>query len=330
MLTDILIIGAGPVGLYTAFYAQMRKASVKVLDSLKAPGGQPAHIYGEKLIYDIPGYPSITGTELTQQLLNQLSRFETDFCLGQEVLMITKNDQGIFEIQTNQTTHYAKSVIIATGNGAFQPRKLNIDNAPEYEDQSLHYIIKNPEDFRGKTVALAGGGDSAVDWALTLEDIADRVYLIHRRDQFRALEYSVERLEHSSVQQIKPYLIKALQGELGQLTGLHLERAKSKDPLFLEVDQLVVNYGFSTSLNSAKKWGVAIQHNQVQVDCHMETTVKGIFAVGDIAHYDGKVKIIASGFGEAPLAVNQALYYANPSYQPSPIHSSSLFEGEIF
>lgn len=237
MISDIVIIGAGPVGLFTAFYAQMRKAKVKVLDSLQAPGGQPAHIYGEKIIYDIPGFPAIKGTDLSQQLIDQLAHFDTDFCLGQEALMVRKNPEGIFEIETNRTTHYAKSVIIATGNGAFQPRKLNLQDAPDYEEKSLHYIVNDPEVFRGKKLAIAGGGDSAVDWALNLETIADTIYLIHRRDQFRALEYSVDRLNQSRVQQIKPYIIKELVGESGHLTGLQLERAKAKDSLFKEVEK---------------------------------------------------------------------------------------------
>lgn len=327
---DITIIGAGPVGLFTAFYAQMRNAKVKIIDSLEIAGGQPTHLYGEKTIYDIPGFPAIKGQDLGQQLMKQLDRFNTTFCLGEEALNIIHPDHSTsyFEIQTNQATHYSKTIIIAAGNGAFQPRKLNIAGADQFEKSNLHYLVTDIQQYRDQTVAICGGGDSAVDWALALEKIAKKVYIIHRRDKFRALEHSVSLLKKSSVECITPYLPKQLIAQNGYIQQLVLEKAKSTELKTIDLDHLIVNYGFSTSIGSIKEWGLEIAHNQIQVDHHLETNIKGIFAVGDIADYEGKVRIIASGFGEAPFAVNHALAHVNPEYKQSPLHSTSLFEGE--
>ncbi|MGF3073613.1 NAD(P)/FAD-dependent oxidoreductase [Facklamia sp. P12945] len=326
---DITIIGAGPVGLYTAFFAHMRNAKVKIIESLEEVGGQPNHLYGEKLIFDIPAYPSIKGNILSQKLFEQVNHFKPDISLGEEVLNLSPREDGIYTIQTSKEIYYSKTVIIAAGNGAFQPRKLGMDNANHFENHSLHYIVKKPEHFKHQRIAVCGGGDSAVDWALTLEPIAKEVYLIHRRENFRALESSVSKLHASSVKILTPYKILTLEGKNHQLESLKLQQVKSKKIVALCLDQLIVNYGFSNSLGHIKDWGLKLSRNQIKVSSLMETNLPGVFAVGDIADYPGKVKIIAAGFGEALLAVNQALHFIDPNYRPSPLHSSTIFEGEF-
>lgn len=303
----------------------MRNAKVKIIDSLGQAGGQPTHLYPEKIIYDIPAYPAISGQELGQQLLQQLDRFDTQFCLGQTIQQIERQADGSFILKTENQTHYSKSLIIAAGNGAFQPRKLELEEANQYEGSSLHYLVQSPEVFRNQRIAVCGGGDSACDWAMTLVDIASQVYLIHRRDQFRAMEHTVSQLRGSDVQILTPYKVIELSGQTQQIESIVLEEVKTKDKLKIEIDHLIVNYGFSTNIGPVKDWGLDLARHQISVSDQMETSTKGIFAIGDIADYPGKVRIIASGFGEAPLAVNQALSYADPNYRPSPIHSSSIF-----
>lgn len=325
---DITIIGAGPVGLFAAFYGGLRQAKVKVIDSLEVPGGQPAHLYPEKFIYDIPAYPKITGADLITSLSDQLKRFDVDFALGEEALDVEHfgtNHDGYFKIETNQAFHYSKTIIIAAGNGAFNPRKLKLDEASLYEKNNLHYYVRPLESYRDKVVAIAGGGDSAVDWALMLEPIAKEVYIIHRRDKFRAMEASVNRLMNSSVNILTPYVPKALAGEGSTLKRIILEKARSNETLELDVDTFIVNYGFSSSIGNIRKWNLETHHNMLTVNQKLETSTPGIFAIGDIAYYDGKVRIIATGFGEAPNAINNALHFINPDYITPAIHSSSLF-----
>lgn len=329
---DITIIGGGPVGLFAAFYAGMRQAKVKVIDSLENLGGQPAHLYSEKYIYDIPAYPAITGVALTNNLIEQLERFDTTFCLGEEALSVVRFEPEIdvpyFEIETSIGKHFSRSIIIAAGNGAFQPRKLNVDNATQFENGNLHYYVNNLEKFRDRVVAICGGGDSAVDWALTLEPIAKKVYIVHRRNKFRALEHSVSLLKSSSVEILTPYVPLELQGEGQIIDKVILNESRTDNVLALDVDDFIVNYGFSTSIGKIKTWGLDTERNAIKVNQQLETNIPGIYAIGDIADYVGKVKIIASGFGEAPQAVNNALLYIDPENVTPSIHSTSLFEGE--
>lgn len=329
---DITIIGGGPVGLFAAFYAGMRQAKVKVIDSLENLGGQPAHLYSEKYIYDIPAYPAITGEALTNNLIEQLERFDTTFCLGEEALSVVRFEPEIdvpyFEIETSIGKHFSRSIIIAAGNGAFQPRKLNVDNATQFENGNLHYYVNNLEKFRDRVVAICGGGDSAVDWALTLEPIAKKVYIVHRRNKFRALEHSVSLLKSSSVEILTSYVPLELQGEGQIIDKVILNESRTDNVLALDVDDFIVNYGFSTSIGKIKTWGLDTERNAIKVNQQLETNIPGIYAIGDIADYVGKVKIIASGFGEAPQAVNNALLYIDPENVTPSIHSTSLFEGE--
>ncbi|UUX34312.1 NAD(P)/FAD-dependent oxidoreductase [Fundicoccus culcitae] len=326
---DITIIGGGPVGLFAAFYAGLRQASVKIIDSLELLGGQPAHLYPEKLIYDIPAYPQITGQELTDNLIEQLERFDVTYCLGEEALQLENqshsDEEANFVIQTDKGFHQTKTIIIAAGNGAFSPRKLSLANAEKYESKNLHYYVNQINQFSNRTVAICGGGDSAVDWALTLETVASKVYLIHRRPQFRALEHNVNLLKQSSVEILTPYSPHELIGDEDKIEQVVLKQNKTKEFLTLDIDEFIVNYGFTSSLGTLSQWGLESNRNQFVVNNFFETSTPGIYAIGDIADYPGKVNIIATGFGEAPSVINSALAFIDPSNIAPHIHSSSLF-----
>lgn len=322
---DITIIGGGPVGMFAAFYSGMRNAKVKIIESLPQLGGQLSMLYPEKDIYDIAALPVIKGQELIDNLSIQISRFDPTICLEEEVIDVFKNDTGIFELTTKKSIHYSKAIIITAGNGAFQPRRLELDHAEDYEGKTLHYYVNNIEQFKDRTVAICGGGDSAVDWALALGPIAKKVYLIHRRNNFRALEHSVSLLEDSNVEVITPYIPVAIKGEHPQIQSVHLKEVRGESEKELEIDNFLINYGFTSSIGSMKKWGFAVTRNEIPVNTKMETTVPGIYAAGDICIYDGKIKLIATGFGEAPTAVNNAMSYINPDERVQPMHSTSLF-----
>lgn len=319
---DITIIGGGPSGLFTAFYAHLRQANVKIIDSLHQLGGQPMTLYPEKTIFDIPAFPQVTGEQLTQQLIEQLNRFNTTVCLNERVLSITK-ENNIFHIQTNQTTHYSKTVIIAIGGGSFKPRTLSLDGINNYTN--IHYYVKNLSSFTNDNVVVLGGGDSAVDWSLAFSNIAKSTTIVHRRPQFRALEHSVELLHQSSVNIITPYIPVELIGKGEQLDKIVLQKVRTQEHITIDVDHLFINYGFSTSVENLDKWGVQTTHHLINVNSKQETSTPGIFAVGDCCTYDGKVELIATGFGEAPTAVNNAIHYINPKARRQPMHSTSLF-----
>jgi ferredoxin/flavodoxin---NADP+ reductase len=325
---DITIIGGGPVGLFTAFYAGMRQASVKIIESLPQLGGQLSALYPEKYIYDIAGFPKVRAQELVDQLLEQMNQFETTICLEQSVENIVRTVDGKFAITTNEETHYAKAVIITAGNGAFQPRKMSIEGEDKFKRANLHYFVQDLNQFAGKKVVVFGGGDSAVDWALMLEPIAEKVTIIHRRDKFRAHEHSVEQLKQSKVEMLTPYVPTQLVGD-EKIEKVVVTEAKSGEPLEIEVDDVLVNYGFVSSLGPILDWGLEIKSNSIVVNSKMETNIEGIYAAGDICTYEGKVKLIASGFGEAPTAVSNAKVYIDPSAKVQSLHSTSIMGEKV-
>ncbi|PIC57502.1 ferredoxin--NADP(+) reductase [Sporosarcina sp. P12(2017)] len=322
---DITIIGGGPVGLFTSFYAGMRQMSVNLIESLPQLGGQLTALYPEKYIYDIAGFPKITGQKLIDNLVEQMSQFEPNITLEQEVREVTKQEDGNFKIKTNKETHYSKAIIITAGNGAFQPRKIEIENAEQYEGKNLHYFIKDLQYFAGKNVQVFGGGDSAVDWSLMLEPIANKVTLVHRRDKFRAHEASVENLMNSKVEIKTPYTPSLFIGE-DNIEKIVLSKMKSDEVEEITIDEVIVNYGFVSSLGPIKDWELEIEKNSIVVNSKMETNIEGIYAVGDICTYPGKVKLIASGFGEAPTAVSNAKVYIDPTAKVQATHSTTLME----
>lgn len=326
-ITDITIIGGGPVGLFAAFYAGLRGMSVKIIESLAELGGQPAVLYPEKVIYDIAAIPAVTGAELTKQLLEQLNRFEdsTEICLKEEVQTFEKND-GIFTITTNKAQHQSRAIIIACGNGAFAPRPLGLEGEEIYADANLYYNVHNLQEFAGKKVVIFGGGDSAVDWALHLEDIAESVTVVHRRDAFRAHEHSVEQLKQSSVQLLTPYVPLAFKGDGKSLSGITVQKVKSDETLDLDLDALICSFGFSTNNKHLKEWGIDYKRTNIQVNPVFQTSLEGVYAIGDAADYDGKVDLIATGFGEAPTAINHAINYIYPDRDNRAVHSTSLIK----
>lgn len=324
---DITIIGGGPVGLFAAFYAGLRGMTVKIIESLSELGGQPAVLYPEKVIYDIPAYPALTGAELTQKLIEQLSRFDDRIavCLKEEVLSFEKVD-GDFVIQTSKARHYSKAIIVACGNGAFAPRTLGLDNEQLFADHNLFYNVHSLNQFSGKRVVICGGGDSAVDWALALDGLAKSVTLVHRRDAFRAHEHSVELLKNSHVTTLTPFVPLALEGENGFVNKMTIQKVKSEEVMTLELDSLIVSFGFSTSNKNLKHWNLDYKRSSLLVSPLFQTSQEGIFAIGDAAAYEGRVDLIATGFGEAPIAVNQAIKYIYPDRDNRPVHSTALID----
>lgn len=323
---DITIIGGGPVGLFTAFYGGMRQASVKIIESLPQLGGQLAALYPEKYIYDVAGFPKVRAQELVNNLKEQMSKFDQTVALEQSVETIEKIEDDVFKLTTNKEVHYSKTVIITAGNGAFQPRRLEIENSSQYEGKNLHYFIDDLNHFAGKKVVVFGGGDSAVDWSLMLEPIAEKVMIVHRRDKFRAHEHSVENLEKSKVIIKTPYVPADLIGDENGIKQIVLKEANGDATETIDVDAVICNYGFVSSLGPIKEWGLQIEKNSIIVNSKMETNIPGIYAAGDICSYDGKVKLIACGFGEAPTAVNNAKTYIDPNAKAQPLHSSSMFK----
>lgn len=318
---DITIIGGGPSGLFTAFYGGMRQCSVKIIESMPQLGGQLSALYPEKFIYDVAGFPKIRAQELVNRLKEQLEKFDPAICTEEQVEKVEKKDD-VFELTTNQGIHYSKTIIITAGAGAFAPRKLELPNAESFEGKNLHYFVDDLHAFEGKKVAVFGGGDSAVDWALMLEPIAEKVWIIHRRDKFRAHEHSVENLMNSKVEVLTPYEAKALEGT-DRIEKVVITNKDGEDKA-LDVDAVIVNFGFVSSLGPIKEWGLQFEKGAILVNSKMETNIPGIYAAGDIATYPGKVKLIAVGFGEAPTAVNNAKSYIDPDARVQPGHSSSM------
>jgi ferredoxin/flavodoxin---NADP+ reductase len=321
---DITIIGGGPVGLFTAFYGGMRQGKVKILESLPQLGGQLSALYPEKYIYDIAGFPKIRAIELIEKLKEQMMLFKPKVCLGEAVQQIEKQEDETFKLITDCDIHLSKSIIITAGNGAFKPRKLEIEDAKHFENSNLHYFVDDINKFKGRNVAILGGGDSAIDWALMLESIAKKVTLIHRRDGFRAHEHSVEKLINSSIEIKTPYTPKELIGSTC-IKQLIIEHIQTKNSEVVNVDDLIVNYGFISSPGPIKEWGLKMEKNIILVNSKQETNIPGIYAAGDICTYDGKVKLIVSGFGEGPTAVNNAKAFIDPKAKLQPMHSTSMF-----
>jgi len=320
---DVAIIGGGPAGMFAAFYGGMRQMSVTLIESMPQLGGQLAALYPEKYIYDVAGFPKVTAQELVNNLSSQMSHFQADIRLEEKVAKVTKLEERLFEIETDKGTVHARAVIITAGVGAFEPRRLELPEAARYEKKNLSYFVSDLEKYRGKKVLISGGGDSAVDWALMLEPIAEQVLLVHRRDKFRAHEHSVELLMQSKVKIITPTEITALHGE-DRIERVALTDVKTGEVTEHEVDAVIVNFGFVSSLGPIAEWGLEIDGGSIVVDSRMESSIPGVFAAGDITTYPGKLKLIAVGFGEAPTAINNAKVYIDPNAKLSPGHSSNM------
>lgn len=321
---DVTIIGAGPVGLFTAFYGGMRQASVKIIESLPHTGGQLTALYPEKDIYDIAGFPKVRAQELVDNLEEQAKMFDPTIVLDQAIEKVERMEDDTFKLTSNKEVHYTKTIIITAGNGAFQPRRLNVGLCDDFEGINLHYHVKDMSKYKDQNVVLLGGGDSAVDWALMLEPIAKQVTLVHRRDKFRAHEHSVERLMSSNVSVLTPYVPTDIV-TTDKIDKVILEEVKGDKKVEIEVDSVLCNYGFISTLGPIKDWGLEIEKNSIVVNSKMETNIPGIYAAGDICTFDGKVKLIATGFGEGPTAINNAKQYIDPTARLQPKHSTAMF-----
>lgn len=321
---DITIIGGGPTGLFASFYGGMRKMKVKILDSLPQLGGQLTELYPDKYIYDVGGFAKVLAKDLVDNLVVQANYGDPTICL-EETVAAAERSGDHFIIQTDKGLHYTKAILLTAGVGAFQPRKLAVEGIEQFEGKSLHYGVKDLTLFNDKKVVVLGGGDSAVDWAMMLEDVASHVTLSHRREKMTAHEANIDTLLQSKVEVKKPYGIKELVGENGQIRELVLIDKEGNEER-LEVDHVIVNYGNITSLGPIKEWGLEMDKNSVIVNSKMETSIEGIYAAGDIATYEGKVKLIAVGFGEAPTAINNAKAYLDPKSKIQPLHSTSVFK----
>jgi len=324
-LYDITVIGAGPAGLFTAFYGGMRQASVKIIESLPHVGGQLTALYPEKYIYDVAGFPKVRAQDLVDQLEEQLGLFDPTIALGQAIDKVERMEDHSFRMTSNTgEVHYTKTIIITAGNGAFEPRRLNIGNSEEFEGKNLHYYVTDMNQFKDEHVLLLGGGDSAVDWALMLEEVAKKVTIVHRRDQFRAHEHSVEKLRNSTVDILTPFAAKEIVTS-DKIDAVRLQEVRGENTVEIEVDSVICNYGFISSLGPIKDWGLEIEKNSIVVNPKMETNIPGIYAAGDITTFPGKVKLIVTGFGEGPTAVNNAKQYIDPKARIQPKHSTSMF-----
>lgn len=309
--TDILIIGAGPTGLFAVFEAGLLKLKCHLIDALPQPGGQCSEIYPKKPIYDIPGYPEVLAGDLVNNLMKQIEPFSPTFTLGERAQTIEKLDDGTFIVTTNKgTKHHAPIVAIAGGLGSFEPRKPPIQNLANYEDNGVEYIIRNPELYRNKKVVIAGGGDSALDWSIFLTDVASEVTLVHRRNEFRGALDSVEKVQElknlGKINLITPAEITGIRGE-GNVTGVEVS-IKGEEPFIQETDHFIPLFGLAPKLGPIGDWGLEIEKNAIKVDNSLDyqTNIPGIYAIGDVNTYPGKLKLILCGFHEATLMCQSA------------------------
>ena len=319
---DAVIVGAGPVGLFQVFELGLLEIKAHVIDALVQAGGQPIELYPDKPIYDIPAIPVCTGQELTDALLKQCEPFKPTFHLGQVVTQLAKREDGRFDVETSAGTRFiSKTVFIAGGVGAFEPRKPKVEGITQFEGNGqLAYRVRDPKQYAGKNVVILGGGDSALEWALSLQPIAESVTLIHRRDEFRAAPASVAKMKALCDAQEMMYIT-------GQVTGFEAEEGVLKEVKVtsldgvtrrLPLDNLLAFFGLSPRLGPIAEWGLDIERRQVKVDTEkFETSIPGIFAVGDINTYPGKKKLILSGFHETALAAFGSAKYIFPDKKVS-------------
>ena len=314
--TDIIIIGAGPTGLFAVFEAGLLKLKCHLIDSLPKAGGQCAEIYPKKPIYDIPSRPEILAGDLVDQLMKQIQPFQPGFTLGETAQEIEKQKDGSFVVTTNKgTQHQAPVVAIAGGLGTFEPRKPDLANLAKWEDKGVDYIIREPEKYRNQKVLIAGGGDSALDWAIVLADIAQSVTLVHRRNEFRGALDSVEKVQalkdQNKIQLITPAQVTALEGDnyLSSVTISH-----EGTSLIHPVDYFIPLFGLTPKLGPIAHWGLEIEKNAIKVDNSLDyqTNIPGIYAIGDVNTYPGKLKLILCGFHEATLMCQSAFQRIYP------------------
>ncbi|WP_126449395.1 NAD(P)/FAD-dependent oxidoreductase [Sulfodiicoccus acidiphilus] len=323
---DMVVIGGGPVGMFTTFYAGLRDMRVLTVDAQDELGGQLVSLYPEKIIYDVGGYPAISAYELAQKLAEQMKTFGPDVRMKEYVDWIRQNEDKTWSVETN--TGYkakTKTVAIAVGLGRLAPSRLGAKGEEQYENRGVYYAVRRKSDFTGKRVMVVGGGDAAVDWALMLAPVAKSVTLIHRRDQFRALESNVKQLYR--VAQVKTWHeLKEVRGDGNKVTQAIIFDNRTKEEEVLDLDAVVISIGYKGDLGNMPKWGIAMRGREVLVNSRMETNLPGVYAVGDIVSQPDtpKLAIIAVGFGQAVIATSVAKKYIDPSASTFGGHSSEM------
>lgn len=325
--TDVIIIGAGPVGLFAVFELGLLNIKARVVDILDHPGGQCIELYPEKPILDIPAIKTIDGAQLTKQLLDQIEPFGAEFHLNEMAVSLEKTDAGKWRIKTDMdTTIEAPVVCIAAGGGSFQPKKPPIPGVDDYEGQTVFYAVRQREKFEGKNIIIAGGGDSALDWTLNLEPIASKLTLVHRREEFRAAPDSVEKMKalvDAGKIDFHVAQIKGLKGADGRIEAVAVE-SKTDGAYEIPCETLLAFYGLTMKLGPIADFGLNLTENRIEVDTEkFETSVPGIFCIGDMAHYPGKLKLILSGFHEAALMSHGAFHYVFPDKKLKFQHTTS-------
>ena len=318
--TDVIIVGAGPVGLFAVFELGLLDMKAHIIDILDKPGGQCAELYPEKPIYDIPGYPIITGQELTERLLEQIAPFNPVFHLNEMATALSKTPEGKWRITTDgETTIEAPVLVIAAGGGSFQPKKPSTPGIELFENQGpgigVHYAVRKMESFRGKRIVINGGGDSALDWTLNLQPLAEHVTLIHRRDGFRAAPHSVAQMKALVEARKMDFLlgqVSELKGEDGAMDTV-IVTLNDGEKVSIKADAFLPFFGLTMKLGPVAEFGLNLHENLIPVDTEkFETSTPGVFAIGDINHYPGKLKLILSGFHEVALMAQQAFRYVYP------------------
>lgn len=319
---DITFIGSGPVTLYGLYYCGMRRAKTKVLETQPQVGGGLMALYPDKYIYDVAGFPKIYAKDLINKLHEQANQYDHKYCLNEKVIGLEKQPDGIIKLTTTKGEHLSKSVIICTGMGAFMPRKLDIPNVRELEGAGVYYFIKNADKFKDKDILVVGGGDAAFDYTLMLEPVAKSITMINRIDFFSAHEDSIEKVKASTVRMLYPFWeVKEIEGEehVSHATIIQSQTGESER---LKLDAIVFNIGFLANIGPIKEWGLELNKNSIAVDSRMRTNIEGVYAAGDTINYDGKLKLISTGFGEVAIAVNNAKNYVDPDSRVTPGHST--------
>ncbi|MFN2261473.1 MAG: NAD(P)/FAD-dependent oxidoreductase [Psychroflexus sp.] len=318
--TDILIIGAGPTGLFAVFEAGLLKLKCHLIDALPQPGGQLSELYPKKPIYDIPGFPEVKAGELVDNLMEQIKSFQPGFTLGEKAQDIEKQADGSFIVTTDKgTKHHAPIIAIAGGLGSFIPRKPPIKNLENFEDRGVQYMIKDPEQFRDKSVVIAGGGDSALDWSIFLSNIASEVTLVHRRNEFRGALESVDRVKElkdmGKIKLITPAEVVDVTGDEHLNSVLIRKNNNPEEDFEIETDYFIPLFGLSPKLGPIADWGLEIEKNAIKVDNTLDyqTNIPGIYAIGDVNTYPGKLKLILCGFHEATLMCQSAFQKIHPN-----------------
>ena len=321
---DITILGAGPTGLFAAFYAGLREMRTKIVEALPEPGGQLAVLYPEKYIYDVPGFPKVLAKDLVHNLVEQTDTWLPTYCYEEKAQGLVRRDDGLIELTTDRATHYTKTLIICAGIGAFRPNKLELESLQRFEGNGVYYFVQDKRPFYRRNLLIVGGGDSAVDWALNLKDYAESVTLIHRREGFRAHPSSVTELMESSVDVKLWYELKEVHGD-GYITGATIFDNRTGEETYVPTDVILLNLGFKADLGPIRDWGLAFDKRYIVVNERQETNIPGVYAAGDVAQQDGvePLNLIATGFGQAAVAVNHAYSYLTGG-RVFPGHSSEM------